>query len=715
VHPVLFRQLRKLGLAEEVPPTAAGWSALIARVGASYEQADQDRYLVERSLEVSSTEMRDLHDALRAAEKRTAGERDRLQAVLTSIDAGVCVLDRAGAVASINPVGAALLGGTESSITGLDFASIVAPGDFDLVRAVAAGVRQRCEKASFRRLDGGPLPVSYAVGPLMGDGAHTGSVIVFADIWERLRSEAALESSERRARQSEEMFRQMAEAVNQVYWVTEPGPRLLYVSPAFDRIFGRPAADVLRDRRVWVESIHPDDRERVVAAAARETEGTYDELYRVVRPDGSTRWIRDRAFPVREPDGRATRVYGVAEDVTDLRSAEELLRQAQKMDAIGRLAGGVAHDINNVLTVVRGYAEMTRCTLNGTPHEASVAEILRAVDRAAALTQRLLSFSRRQPAKLRVVDLGSLVDGLAPMLRTLIGEHVRLTTTIGARDLRTLADSSQLEQVVVNLVVNARDAMPLGGNVQVALTSAVVQPSETSQHLGARAGRHAVLHVRDDGCGMDQGTLQHVFEPFFTTKPDGKGTGLGLAIVFGIVQQVGGHVRVQSAPGAGSTFSVYLPIHGGEVEPAASVDARPCEGGSETILLAEDDPQLREMARRILSARGYHVLAAGSGREAVTIARAHTGPINLLVSDVVMPEMNGRELAATLTAERPGLLTLHMSGYTDDAALLEGMRVGTVPFLEKPFAPDLLLQRVRACLDRGRPASPARDPVSLAH
>ncbi|HEY1190866.1 MAG TPA: PAS domain-containing protein, partial [Gemmata sp.] len=394
-------------------------------------------------------------------------------------------------------------------------------------------------------------------------------------------------------------------------------------------------------------------------------------------------------YPVPAPDGRRG-VGKVVSDVTEQRALERLLHQAQRMEAVGQLAGGVAHDFNNLLTVINGCGDLLLDNLAaGGANRELVQEIRRAGDRAAALTRQLLAFSRRQVLEPKVLNLNAVVADAERLLRRLIGEDILLTAT-PAPDLRAVrVDPGQFEQVLLNLAVNARDAMPTGGRLTIETANADVE-QEYASVPEARPGRYVLVAVSDTGGGIPPETLPHIFEPFFTTKGPGQGTGLGLATVHGIVRQSGGFVAVYSELGRGTTFKVYLPAVASAAPHEAPCAPAPLGRGDETVLVTEDDAAVRGVIRLALRSHGYEVLEAGSGEEAVRVAAAHAGPIHLLVTDVVMPGMGGRELATRLTAARPGLSVLYLSGYTDDAVVRHGVLEARVHFLQKPFTPTKL-------------------------
>jgi two-component system cell cycle sensor histidine kinase/response regulator CckA len=401
--------------------------------------------------------------------------------------------------------------------------------------------------------------------------------------------------------------------------------------------------------------------------------------------------------------GRTTKVTGAFQDITDRKLLQAQLNQAQRLEAVGQLAGGIAHDFNNLLTAIRGYAELARRGLEeGERRRGDLDQVIANADRAVALIRQLLAFSRRQVLQPKVLDAGTIVEGVAPLLRRLLGEHVELATSMAAGLGRVNVDPGQLERVVVNLAVNAADAMPDGGKLTIDLSNAELDAAYVAAHVDAVSGPYVLLAVSDTGTGMDAETRRHIFEPFFTTKEVGKGTGMGLATVYGIVRQSGGSINVYSEPGYGTTFRIYLPQVAQEPSEAVveALAARPSSFGTETILLAEDEPAVRGFARRTLEEYGYTVLEAAGGAEALAIAASHGGPIALLVTDVVMPGLQGHQLAEQLAAARPELRILYVSGFTQHSAIHHGVPEGGVAFLAKPFTIDALGESVRAVLDR---------------
>ena len=411
-----------------------------------------------------------------------------------------------------------------------------------------------------------------------------------------------------------------------------------------------------------------------------------------------------RLLPLRDAAGAVQGLLGVGLDVTERKQLEEQLLQAQKMEAIGQLAGGIAHDFNNMLSAIMGFTGVVQRELSrGDPLQQDLAQVILAAERAAGLTRQLLAFSRKQVLEPRVLEPNALIGTVERLLRRLIGEHVDLRLRLDPALGRVKADAGQVEQVIMNLVVNARDAMPGGGVLTVATANVDVDAGDARQRIEVVPGAYVVVAVSDTGMGMDRATQARIFEPFFTTKELGKGTGLGLSTVYGIVQQSGGHVRVSSEPGRGSTFEVYLPRTEEPGPPAAAPappgrEARPLVGG-ETLLVVEDEPLVRALAAQVLERQGYRVLPACDGGEALLQCEIHREEIHLVLSDVVMPGMSGRQLAGRLGRVRPGLRVVYMSGYTEEAFVHHGVLEAGTRLLEKPFTPEALLDFVRRALD----------------
>jgi signal transduction histidine kinase len=447
--------------------------------------------------------------------------------------------------------------------------------------------------------------------------------------------------------------------------------------------------------------IHPDDRELVGVRMAEVLGHPGENIIAQVRFHHADRsWrIMEGIGVNRLADPAVAGIVVNARDITERRRLEDQLRQAQKMEAVGQLAGGVAHDFNNLLTAILGYCHLILDEIpEGTQLRADLIEIQAAGDRAASLTRQLLAFSRRQMLQPQVVNINTLVTQLEKLLRRLISEDVELVTALAA-DLRAVtADPASIEQILVNLAVNARDAMPTGGRLTIETANVELDDTYAVTHLAMPPGTYVMLVVSDTGEGMDAATRARVFEPFFTTKEQGKGSGLGLATVYGMVKQTNGYIWVYSEPGHGSSFKVYLPPTAAGSPVPASPQEPAVAPGWETVLLVEDEGAVRALAREVLRRHGYVVLEARHGVDALRVAERHSDVIHLLVTDVVMPHMSGRELSERLTADRPALKTLFMSGYTDHALLPEDLTPGA-EFIQKPFTPDVFARRVRRVLD----------------
>jgi PAS domain S-box-containing protein len=634
-------------------------------------------------------------------------------------------------------------------------------------------------------------------------------------------------------RESDRRFRDIAENIREVFWLTDENREVMYVSPAYEEIWGRSCASAYANKSDYIDGVHADDRPALLARLSSiDTE--FDIEYRVVRPDGRIRWVHDRAFPVRDASGVVTRVAGIAEDITARREMEaglqfqahliasvqqaiisieptglvtswnrhaetlygwsaheaigrdfrELLYpvesladgdaalhaaqtggtftreriacrkdgtrmwihvsvapirnrdgtvtqivaassditerrrleaqflQAQKMEAVGRLAGGVAHDFNNLLTVITGSAEFLADAV-GTENEMrkDVDEISKAAQRATGLTRQLLAFSRQQVLERRTVDPNATISQLEKMLGRLIGEDVTLLVTLDPNVPMVLADEGQLEQAVMNLVVNARDAMPHGGTMRLTTQAAMVSAESAARHGAARAGDYATIAVSDSGTGMSPDVLARIFEPFFTTKEAGRGTGLGLATVYGIVKQFGGFVDVTSTEGRGSTFTIFVPATAQSGAAAVRNDSEPVAvRGSECVLVVEDQDEVRAITRRMLTQHGYTVIEARNGSEALAIISDAATHIDLLLTDAVMPAMSGPDLIRAARPIRANLPVVVISGYTDDGFVWQGDFDAQATFLHKPFRAERLLRAVRKALSDSRRKVTRRTP-----
>ena len=503
----------------------------------------------------------------------------------------------------------------------------------------------------------------------------------------------------------EELFRLIGEhAADMIAVVTVEGHRL-YNSPSYERVLGYSTEEL--EQTSSYEQIHPDDVEAVKTAAEEaRTSGVGRCLeYRVRHKNGEWRVLESTASAVRDATGKVEKLIIVNRDITERRELERQLVLSQRLEAVGRLSGGIAHDFNNLLGVIIGYSEALQQSIGtADPLREPVDEIRKAGQRAATLTQQLLAFSRKQVMEPKVLDLNAIVQDMEKMLRRLIGEDVELKFKV-AKDLWNVkADRGQIEQVVLNLVVNARDAMPRGGELRIETANAELTEADTRRYRYVVPGVYALLRVTDTGTGMDAATQAHIFEPFFTTKEKGKGTGLGLATVYGVVKQSGGYIWVESALGKGTTFSIFLPrVAGAEQQDAHEKAPERHSDGARTILLVEDEASLRKLTRTTLMQASYRVLEAGDAAEAMQIAASSPSRIDLLLTDVIMPGMSGGDLAKKLSPQHPQMHILFMSGYTDGAIEVQGDLKPGLVVLRKPFTRDTLLNAVEEALLQGRP------------
>jgi len=695
--------------------------------------------------------------------------------------------------------------------------------EWPLARTVLTTQPVRGEEIRIRRGDQTDGFIRMSSAPVLdADGKVVAAVAIVVDVTEQRTAERAL-------RTTDERFRFVAKATNDVIWDWDIKTNALVWNDSVEVVFGHKQSRIHPEIQWWYDHIHPDDRDRVVAGihGVLDHGGTsWSDQYRYRRADASYANVMDRGYIARASNGEPLRMIGAMTDVTERsrseaairfqaqllnavqqavvatdpegivifwndfaeklygwapeeavgkpiqeltpspflrehsasifergaageswtgeflvqgktgkafpallttspsrdergtvlgyvlvsidlserRALEEQFRQSQKMDAVGRLAGGIAHDFNNLLTVIRLNTEIIMDGFDPTdPRSEDVKQIRNAAERASSLTKQLLAFSRKQMLQPRVLDMNSVVGTVQPMLQRLIGEDITIASGCNARGY-VVADPGQIEQILVNLVVNARDAMPQGGTITIETMNAVLDETYTSEHAPVVPGRYVMLAVGDTGVGMNRDTREHAFDPFFTTKEAGKGTGLGLATVYGIVKQSGGYVWIYSEPGLGTTLKLYFPevsaaaaFTNPEYKPTARMPAR----GSETILLVEDEEAVRGLTSRILEKQGYRVIVAQHGREAMDIASKEDGRIDLVLTDIVMPGMNGRGLVERLTGIRPRIKSLYMSGYTDDDIIRRGFVEPSKSFLQKPFTSDALLQTVRKVLDEG--------------
>jgi two-component system, cell cycle sensor histidine kinase and response regulator CckA len=640
--------------------------------------------------------LRDVTDRVRAESALREAEA-RLRGILDSNVVNITFANDQGDIFDANDAFLEMVGYTRGDLRGrrLRWTDITPPEFAEINERAQEEVRRRGRCAPFekqyQRPDGSRVWVLISLARLPSARDHV--ISISTDITARKQIEQALIDSEHK-------FSTIFSNSPLALYLSElTSGEVIEANPAFSRLTGLSREELVGHTTLEF-GFWPDTELRAsVIGTLRAGIGVTNLETTLMAKDGAIRHVLVSAHKlVLKTDPREL-VLVALNDVTEYHTLREQFYQAQKMEAMGQLAGGVAHDFSNLLTAIIGYSDLIVATPDApAPVLADASQIQRAGRSAAALTHQLLAFSRRQPMQPKVIDVNDIVAHVGGIVRRLVGEHVEIVTTLARPLPAVVADPAQIEQVLINLVVNARDAMPSGGTLTIATGESWVDETYVEQHGGARQGRHVVLAVSDTGAGMDEHVRSHLFEPFFTTKELGSGTGLGLATVDAIVRQSAGHVRVQSALGVGSTFQVFLPATDTAAESAAaSIPTRLT--GSETILVVEDQAEVRALARDALMRSGYTVLAAASSTEAVNLMTDTAVHVDLLLTDVVMRQMNGRELARVLTASRPSLRVLYMSGYTEEALVRQGVLEPGPQFVQKPLSVRGLLARVREVLD----------------
>jgi two-component system cell cycle sensor histidine kinase/response regulator CckA len=654
---------------------------------------DLEKKVTERTEELART----VGTLKEEVSERRAREEDlrRLAAIVEFSDDAIIAIGLDGIITDWNGGAERMLGFSRSEIIGKPIATVTHPGHRDEALENQARLKRGdsvVRRESMRvRKDGKTIHVALTVSPIKDqEGRITGSSAILRDITGRKLMEDAVQ-------RSEASFRSFVENAPYGILRTTLDGRIMQANPALvamlgyaseQEVLGLGMADVYRD---------PAEREAATAWCSRQdsVQGVEVEWK---RKDGRPFTIRCAAHVVKDRDGNLEYLEGFVEDISDRRAMELQLRQGQKMEAIGRLAGGIAHDFNNLLGVIIGYSDLLSEQVGASgPLHNPVEQIKKAGDRASALTRQLLAFSRQQVLETKVLNLNTIVVEMAKMLPRLLGEDIELQTSLEPTLGQVKADQGQIEQVIMNLAVNARDAMPGGGKLLIQTRKTYLDEEYALRHPPTIPGEYVILEVSDTGSGMDAQTQAHIFEPFFTTKEQGRGTGLGLATVYGFVKQSGGYVWVHSEPGVGSTFTIYLPLARETVPTSHASDVvTALARGAETVLLVEDEESLRTLTRNLLEDSGYTVLEASCGSEAVSLARQHRGPIHLLLTDMVMPGMNGHAVAENLALLRPEIKIVYMSGYT-------GFNNGSLGDLEaivipKPFTRRVLLHKLREVL-----------------
>ncbi len=602
-----------------------------------------------------------------------------------------------GRMITINPAGERVLGYSRAELMGKSILDLIAPEHRALARRtteekVLAGAGATTYVVDVLTKAGDRLTLEFTTQVIFDEDAPMAVQGIARDVSARPAAEQAL-------RASEERFRKILETTGEGIVMRDTDGYITFANERFGQMLGYTVTELVGKHVREIISPEHIPLQRASEERRKRTRAAETLDMRFVRKDGTVMDAILSVSPTFDEHDNYTGALAMISDMTERRRLERQLQQSQKMEAVGRLAGGVAHDFNNLLTAIRGHADLVLNELPAdSPFRSDMQEIRAAADRAATLTQQLLAFSRRQMLQPVVLDVDTLIREMQPLIARLLPGNVALSTRLAGAGTRVRADPSQIEHVLVQLVVNAREAMPAGGELRVTTQAFVMDEGFTRANPGASPGAYARIALRDTGIGMDAQTLSHIFEPFYTTKDVGQGSGLGLATVYGIVKQSGGFVRANSTVGVGTEFEIFLPRVQDAI-PDARQAAEPGYGAEgETILVAEDEPAVRALTCRILRKRGYHVLEAGDGDHAVEVAGAFDGTIDLLVTDVIMPNLGGRELSERLVRMRPRVKVLFMSGYTDDQLLQRGVSGGG-HFLEKPFTPDALARKVREVLD----------------
>jgi two-component system, cell cycle sensor histidine kinase and response regulator CckA len=608
---------------------------------------------------------------------------------------GIVIADAESNYIDANASICGMLGYTRDELIGLHASDIVVPAEVPHIKSalrVIASTSDYQREWVFRRKDGSTFSADV-IATVMPDGNLLGMI---RDITERNQSIEAV-------RAAEERMRFALDSARVGIWDMDYVTGVLRWSENLEAQYGLQPGTFAGTFEAFVEGIHPDDRQSVLDTVGKAMASGSDFVteHRVVWPDGGVRWLTGAGRVLLGAGGRPVRAVGISEDVTERHTLEAQFQQAQKMEAVGRLAGGVAHDFNNLLTVILGYCELFLENLTpNDPGRGDMKQIQQAGMRAAGLTRQLLAFSRKQIIEPTLLDLTVIVTEMRPMLSPLIGEDVRVRVNVRPDLMKVKADRGQVEQLILNLALNARDAMPNGGTLTIETANIEIDENYAATHLSVKPGPHVVLTVSDTGSGMTPEVQARLFEPFFTTKPVGKGTGLGLATVHGVVLRSGGSIGVYSEVGKGTSFKVYFPrADVAEMELAAPPPVIRPGRGAETVLVVEDADGLRDLTKRLLERQGYTVLVAPNAAEALQLFERNPS-IGVLLTDVVMPGASGPELTRQLVEQRPGLRVIYMSGYTEDAIVHHGVLDPGIAFLHKPFTSEALGRKIREVLDR---------------
>jgi PAS domain S-box-containing protein len=637
----------------------------------------------------------------------------RFHEILENVELVAMTLDRSGTVTFCNDFLLSLAGWRREEVIGHSWFDRFLPTSAADVkdiffRSIETGDIPRHHRNRIKTKTGGLRMVAWN-NTMLRDGAGqiTGTASIGEDITNRERAEEAL-------RESEAQFRQVVESIQEVFWMIDSDrKKVIYISPGYEKIWGRTCESLYNEPGSWAEAIHPEDRERVLQAAAQKQErGDYDETYRIRRPDGTVRWVRDRAYAVHDAQGRVRRVVGTAEDITEYRSLEEQYRHAQKLEAIGTMAGGIAHDFNNILTSIMCYTELAKYSCDpGSPSAENLEAVLDGAKRAADLVRQILAFGRHQEPKRQRVKLKAVIEEALKLLRAATPATIEFDVVMAADAPAVLADVSQVHQVVMNLGTNAVHAMrERPGRLSVRLSNLWVGEGLAASRPALRPGSYALLTVTDTGQGIDAATLPRIFEPFFTTKGAGEGTGLGLSTVHGIMRAHDGDIRVHSTPGHGATFELYFPAYMGKEDDEAAGPVRAHRGNGERILYVDDEQALALLGRKVLERLDYVVECHTSASAALEAFAARPAAYDLVVTDQLMPGMTGTALAQELHAARPDLPIILTTGFT---AMLTDEKVrglGIAKLIMKPLTVESLGACVHEVLSDSKAARGAEKP-----
>jgi PAS domain S-box-containing protein len=625
----------------------------------------------------------------------------QLAAIVQSSDDAIVSMSLNGIIQTWNSGAEQLYGYSATEAIGKPFSILVLDERvgrlLDRLARIAKGEYTEPYETVRVKKDGKRINVAARFSPVRdSNGLVIGVSATSRDISDRKRLDEALRASEARNRQ-------IVETATEGIWTIDAKAETTFVNRRMADMLGYTAEEMMG--RSLFSLLHERDRGQAIQRLEQLRQGAVAPFDMVLhRKDGTEVVTIVSATRFLDEEGRFAGALAMITDISERKKLEEQLRQSQKMEAIGQLAGGVAHDFNNLLTIINGFSEMVAMKLRSDdPNRKMLQEVTKAGERAASLTRQLLAFSRKQVLEPRVLDLNAVVTDIEKMLQRLIGEDMVMTTVLAPGLRQVNVDPGQIEQIVMNLAVNARDAMPTGGKLTIETKNVDLDETYNASRPEVIPGRYVMLAVSDTGCGMTPEIQAHIFEPFFTTKGPGKGTGLGLATVYGIVKQSGGFIYLYSEPGRGTAFKIYLPAVEKRESEKSLHGVKLMPHGTETILLVEDEDAVRAVSRFALQTFGYNVLEANRPTEAIRLCEQHQGPIALLVTDIVMPGMGGRALTERISELRPGIKVLYVSGYTDDAVVRHGVLQADVAFLQKPFTPTSLANKVRQVLDQTLP------------